>query len=81
MPRSRDLAIFMLINKQTLSDRWTDRADCFIPCFACARGVKMSCMHDCYNLPGTTKDMVALIKRPTWRHVIEGFQYNGDTLI
>jgi hypothetical protein len=33
MSRCRDLAIFVLINRQT------DRTDCFTPCCACARGV------------------------------------------
>ena len=33
MPRSRNLAFFVLIGKQI------DRINCFIPCCACVRGV------------------------------------------
>ena len=38
MPRSRDLMIFLRIDRQT--DRWTDKqTDCLTPCCACVRRV------------------------------------------
>ena len=37
MPRSRDLVIFVLTDKQI--DRRTDKTDCFTPCCACVRGL------------------------------------------